>query len=95
MNTTLETLKSVLPRTTPMMGTDVIAATVADSISTCRNGILKNIADLREQIKMPVTEEEKAAFEQSLKFEISNLEKTNTEQEKSVCKLKELDLKSN
>jgi hypothetical protein len=86
------------------MGTNVIAATVAAGLNiawaegdytTRRNRILKNIADLREQINLSVTEEEKAAFEQSLKFEISNLEKTNNEQEASVRKLNELDLESN
>merc|ERR1711935_527020 len=49
-----------------------------------RERILKNIAALREQIKMSVTEDEKAAFEQSLKIEVKNLERTNKEQEASA-----------
>merc|ERR1712194_892964 len=49
-----------------------------------RERILKNIAALREQIKMSVTEDEKAAFEQSLKIEVNNLERTNKEQEASA-----------
>mmetsp|Transcript_13460 Transcript_13460/g.27858 ORF Transcript_13460/g.27858 Transcript_13460/m.27858 type:complete len:89 (+) Transcript_13460:230-496(+) len=83
------------------MGTNVLASTVNAGLSIAwaegdytarRNRILKNITDLREQIKLSVTEEEKAAFESSLKIEIANLEKTNKEQEISVRKLEELDL---
>jgi len=75
------------------MGTNVLAPAVNVGLSTGwlegnyttrRNRILQNIADLREQIKLSVTENEKAAFEQSLKIEILNLERTNKEQEKSV-----------
>jgi len=83
------------------MGTNVLSAAVNLGLPTAwaegdytvrRERILKNIADLREQIKLSVTEEEKAAFEQSLKFEISNLEKTNKEQEMSTRKLDDLKL---
>merc|ERR1719437_229353 len=78
------------------LGTNVIAPAVAAGLDIAwaegdytaqRNRILKNIADLREQIKMSVTEEEKAAFEQSLKIEIANLEKTNKAQEESTRQL--------
>merc|ERR1712087_731362 len=70
------------------MGTNVLAPAVGAGLSIAwaegdysarRNQILKNITDLREQIKLSVTEEEKAAFESSLKIEIANLEKTNKE----------------
>jgi len=83
------------------MGTNVIAPAVAAGLNIAwaegdytaqRNRILKNIADLREQIKMSVTEEEKAAFESSMKIEIANLEKTNKAQEEST---RQLDLEAN
>jgi hypothetical protein len=83
------------------MGTNVIAPAVAAGLDITwaegdytaqRNRILKNIADLREQIKMSVTEEEKAAFEQSMKIEIATLEKINKTQEASA---RQLDLEAN
>merc|ERR1712032_852174 len=83
------------------MGTNVIAPAVAAGLDITwaegdytaqRNRILKNVADLREQIKMSVTEEEKAAFEQSLKIEIASLEKINKAQEEST---RQLDLEAN
>jgi len=87
------------------MGTNVIAAAVNAGLpiswaegdyTARRNRILKNITDLREQIKLSVTDEEKAAFEASLKIEIANLEKTNKEQETSVRNMKgDLDLEAN
>merc|ERR1719356_1691042 len=60
------------------MGTNVLEATVNMGLTTGwmegdyttrRNTILQAITDLREQIKLSVTEEEKAVFEQSLKLE--------------------------
>merc|ERR1712087_1081044 len=87
------------------MGTNVIAAAVNAGLpiswaegdyTARRNRILKNITDLREQMKLSVTDEEKAAFEASLKIEIANLEKTNKEQETSVRNMKgDLDLEAN
>jgi len=83
------------------LGTNVIAPAVNAGLpigwaegdyTTRREQILKNIADLREQIKLSVTEAEKEAFETSLKIEISKLERTNKEQETSVRKL-DLELK--
>ena len=78
------------------LGTNVIVPAVAGGLDITwaegdytarRNRILKNITELREQIKQSVTDEEKAAFEQSLKIEIANLEKTNKEQELSARQL--------
>merc|ERR1712176_1499977 len=75
------------------MGTNVLEATVNMGLATGwmegdyttrRNTILKAIADLREQIKLSVTEDEKAVFEQSLKLEIEKLQRTNKEQEDST-----------
>jgi len=75
------------------MGTNVLTATVNLGLSTGwaegdyttrRQVILKNIADLREQIKQSITEDEKEAFEAALKIEVSNLQRTNKEQETSV-----------
>jgi hypothetical protein len=75
------------------LGTNVLQSTVNVGLPTGwaegdytsrRERILKNIADLREQIKLSVTENEKAAFEQSLAIEIKNLERTNKEQEESA-----------
>jgi silicon transporter len=57
-----------------------------------RKNILKNVADIREQIKLSVTEEEKAVFEQSLKLEISKLQRTNKDQEDSSRNLGDLKL---
>merc|ERR1719384_2561554 len=66
------------------MGTNVLEATVnvglttgwmVGDYTTRRNHILQNISDIREQIKLSVTEDEKAIFEQSLKIEISKLER--------------------
>jgi len=83
------------------MGTNVIASTVNRGLTvgwmegdytTRRKHILQQIADIREQIKLSVTEEEKAVFEQSLKIELSKLERTNNEQEASSKKLGDLKL---
>jgi silicon transporter len=81
------------------LGTNIIQSTVnvglpiewAEGDYTARrNRILGNIADLREQIKLSVTDVEKEAFEQSLKIEIANLERTNQEQEMSARNLADL-----
>jgi len=83
------------------LGTNVIASTVNRGLTvgwmegdytTRRKHILQQIADIREQIKLSVTEEEKAVFEQSLKIELSKLERTNNEQEASSKKLGDLKL---
>jgi len=83
------------------MGTNVLEATVNMGLTTGwmegdyttrRNTILQAITDLREQIKLSVTEDEKAVFEQSLKLEMDKLQRTNKEQEESVRKLGELKL---
>ena len=47
-----------------------------------RSRILKKITKLREQMKLSLTENERATFEESLKIEILNLERKNREQEK-------------
>ena len=81
------------------LGTNIIQSTVnvglpiewAEGDYTARrNIILANIADLREQIKLSVTDVEKGAFEQSLKFEIASLERINMEQEMSARNLEDL-----
>merc|ERR1712176_673784 len=83
------------------MGTNVLEATVNMGLktgwmegdyTTRRNTILQTIADIREQIKLSVTEDEKAVFEQSLKLELEKLQRTNKEQEESVRKLGDLNL---
>merc|ERR1712032_983182 len=83
------------------LGTNVLEATVNMGLktgwmegdyTTRRNTILQTIADIREQIKLSVTEDEKAVFEQSLKLEIEKLQRTNKEQEESVRKLGDLNL---
>jgi len=83
------------------MGTNVLEATVNMGLktgwmegdyTTRRNTILQTISDIREQIKLSVTEDEKAVFEQSLKLEIEKLQRTNKEQEESVRKLGDLNL---
>jgi len=79
------------------LGTNVLQSTVNSGLpigwaegdyTKRRENILKNISDLREQIKLSVTEGEKAAFEQSLKIELRNLERVNKEQEESTRDLK-------
>merc|ERR1712194_796183 len=44
-----------------------------------RNQTLQNIAELRLQINLCVTEEEKEAFQMALKLEVQQLERTNKE----------------
>jgi len=82
-------------------GTNVLEATVNVGLNAGwlegdytqrRTNILRSIAEIREQIKLSVTEDEKAVFEQSLKLEISKLERTNKEQEQSSKKLGDLEL---
>lgn len=83
------------------IGTNVLEATMNAGLDMSwaegdftirRERILKNIVEIREQIKLAVTEDEKAAFEQALKIEILNLTRTNKAQENSVRNLNELDL---
>merc|ERR1712238_306609 len=77
------------------MGTNVLAPGINDAVGfnsnwaegdyTDRlNRTLQNIAELRLQINLCVTEEEKEAFQMALKLEVQQLERTNKEQEKSV-----------
>merc|ERR1711937_974012 len=84
------------------LGTNVLESTINVGLNAGwlegdytqrRNNILRQIAEIREQIRLSVTEEEKAVFEQSLKLEISKLERTNKEQEASSKNLTELELK--
>jgi silicon transporter len=83
------------------LGTNVIAPAVAAGLpiswaegdyTARRERILSNIADLREQIKVSVTDDEKSAFETALKIEIANLSKTNKEQEESSRALGDLSM---
>jgi len=80
------------------MGTNVLAPGINDAIqfdsdwaegdyTDRRNRTLKNIAELRIQINLCVTDEEKEAFQMALKLEVQQLERTNKEQEKSVRNL--------
>jgi len=83
------------------LGTNVLAATVhAGTIETewveggyteRLNIILRNIADLRENIKEAVTEEEKDAFREALKMEVHHLQRTNKQQENSMRNLEVVD----
>jgi len=79
------------------MGTNVLAPAINDGMNfdsdwaegdytDRRNRTLKNIAELRIQINLCVTEEEKEAFQMALKLEVQQLERTNKEQETSVRK---------
>eukprot|EP00535_Pseudo-nitzschia_heimii_P008031 CAMPEP_0197179636 /NCGR_PEP_ID=MMETSP1423-20130617/4510_1 /TAXON_ID=476441 /ORGANISM="Pseudo-nitzschia heimii, Strain UNC1101" /LENGTH=550 /DNA_ID=CAMNT_0042629563 /DNA_START=132 /DNA_END=1784 /DNA_ORIENTATION=+ len=83
------------------LGTNVLEATynvglnagwLEGDYTQRRENIMQHINDIREQIKLSVTEAEKAVFEQSLKIELSKLEQTNKEQEESSRKLGELKL---
>jgi len=78
------------------MGTNVLTPAVNIGLSTDwaegdytsrRDRILRNISELRNRIKLSVTEDEKSAYEMSLKLEIQNLSRTNKEQEMSVRNL--------
>jgi len=78
------------------VGTNVLEATMNAGLDMSwaegdytmrRDRILKNIAEIREQIKLSVTEGEKQAFEDALKIEISNLTRTNSAQEASARNL--------
>jgi silicon transporter len=77
------------------LGTNVLSPGINDGIgldigwaegdyTERRVRTLKNIAELRQQITLCVTEEEKEAFQMALKLEIQQLERCNKEQEKSV-----------
>jgi hypothetical protein len=57
---------------------------VASNFSTQRKNILNNIADLREQIKIAETEEEKDVFRSALKLEITALKKLNKNESDSM-----------
>mmetsp|Transcript_4198 Transcript_4198/g.8667 ORF Transcript_4198/g.8667 Transcript_4198/m.8667 type:complete len:379 (+) Transcript_4198:2-1138(+) len=72
------------------IGTNVLEATMNAGLDMSwaegdftirRTTILKQIAHLREQIKLSVTENEKAAFEHSLKLEVYNLKRINKDQD--------------
>mmetsp|Transcript_27750 Transcript_27750/g.58157 ORF Transcript_27750/g.58157 Transcript_27750/m.58157 type:complete len:562 (+) Transcript_27750:124-1809(+) len=74
------------------IGTNVLEATMNAGLDMSwaegdftirRTTILKQIAHLREQIKLSVTENEKAAFEHSLKLEIDSLSRLNNDEMKS------------
>jgi len=80
------------------MGTNVLAPGINDAVgfnsnwaegdyTDRRNRTLQNIAELRLQINLCVTEEEKEAFQMALKLEVQQLERTNKEQETSVRNL--------
>jgi hypothetical protein len=60
---------------------------VASNFATQRKNILKNISDLRDQVKEADTEEEKAIFQEALKLEIANLKKLNTNESASMRSL--------
>jgi hypothetical protein len=74
------------------MGTNVLTSAIglemADwtegSYTDRRERILKNISDLREQVKIAETKEEQDAFRQAIKLEVAALSRVNKEQEEST-----------
>merc|ERR1712232_221204 len=79
------------------MGTNVLTATAnvgtlemdwAEGDWTARTDrILKNISELRAQIKESITDEEREVFEDALKHEIAHLKRTNEAREESMRNL--------
>ncbi|KAG7365900.1 silicon transporter [Nitzschia inconspicua] len=73
------------------MGTNVLGHAqmnkfgwVEGSYTDRRERTLRNIKDLREQIKVAETEDEADAFREALRLEVSNLSRVNKEQETSM-----------
>jgi hypothetical protein len=81
------------------MGTNILTPSVglglADwtegSYTDRRERILKNITDLREQLKLAETKDEQDAFRTAIKLEVTNMTRVNKEQEESTRHLDPLE----
>ncbi|KAG7343796.1 silicon transporter [Nitzschia inconspicua] len=63
---------------------------VASNFSTQRKNILNNISDLRNEIKIAETEDQKAVFQEALKLEIYALKKLNSDETTSMRDLNKM-----